>query len=69
VKSGVKGRERSKMDKRKGCVREEKNTTGIGIRKEMNEPEGSNCVHHIIKYSTKFCPPLALTVVSDPLLK
>jgi hypothetical protein len=24
VKSGVKGRERSKMDKRKGCVREEK---------------------------------------------
>ena len=45
------------------------NTTGIGIRTEMNEPEGSNYGHHIIKYSTNFCPPSALTVVSDPLLK
>ena len=42
---------------------------GIGIRTEMNEPEDSTYGRDIIKYYTKICTSVALTVVSDPLLK
>jgi hypothetical protein len=67
VSSQGKGERQDGQEKRVRLGRE--NKAGIGIRTEMNETEGSNYSHDIIKYTIKICPPSALTVVSDPLLK